>query len=108
MNALVTFPVAVFFGGIVTYFGLRSKPASAANSRLSIDLKPWQHPLGIIQFVTITFIFSAIWGIGLSMLPQGTNVLYPLRMLSLASGSLLGAWAACRVYRGGLTTKVRS
>ena len=103
MNALVTFAAAILFGGIGTFFVLRSKSTSAANARLNIDLKPWQQPLGIIQFVTITFIFSAIWGIGLAMLPQGTNVLYPLRMLCLAVGGLLGAWAACRVYLGGLT-----
>lgn len=105
MHVLITFPVATFFGAIVTYVGLRGKPPSAANSRLSIDLKPWQQPLGFIQFVTITLVFSAIWGIGLSMLPRGRNVVYPLFMLSLATGSLLGAWAACRVYRGGLTDR---
>ena len=107
VNVLLTFALASFFGGIGTFFGLRSKSASAAHARLNIDLKPWQQPLGMIQFGTITFIFSAIWGIGLFMLSQGSNVLFPLRMLSLAAGGLLGASAACRVYRGGLKYRVR-
>jgi hypothetical protein len=103
LNVLLTLVLAVLFGGIGTFFVLRSKSVSAANVGLNIDRKPWQLPLGMIQFVTITFVFSAIWGVGLSMLLPGTNVLYPLRILSLAVGGLLGAWAACRVYGSGLT-----
>lgn len=103
LNAFLTLVLAIFFGGVGTFLVLRSKAISAAHASLNIDLKPWQQPLGMIQFGSITFIFSAIWGIGFFMLPQASNILFPLRMLFLAAGFLFGAWAACRVYRGGLT-----
>ena len=99
VNVIVTFPVAIFFLGLLAFFALRTTSVPAERARLSIDLKPWQRPLGILQFVTVTFIFSAIWGIGFSASSQNANVYYPLRVLALATGGLLGTWVACRVYR---------
>jgi hypothetical protein len=97
--AFLAFPIAIFTMGLMAFFGLRSKSVPAEGARLSVDLKPWHQPLGILQFVCITFVFSAMWGIGLSMWSQGGNVIYAGQVLAMASGGLLGTWGACRVYR---------
>jgi hypothetical protein len=98
-SVFATFPVAIASLAILTFFGLRKNSVPVQSARLSIDLKPWQQPLGILQFVTATFLFSSVWGIGLSVFSQGANVLYPSQFLALAAGGLLGALAGCHAYR---------
>ena len=68
-------------------------------SRPSLSLKPWNQPIGLMLFVLLTFLFSSIWGLGISVLSPSGALLAPLYFLSLSNGGLVGMFGAYRVFR---------
>lgn len=73
----------------------RVHPGKLAAPR--IELKPWQMPTGIMQFVFVTFAFSGLLGLLFgAFLPAG-DVRQPLFILLMSLGGLAGILA---VYRG--------
>lgn len=96
---VMAFPIAICTFALLVFSELRRLDLPVEFAHLSIDLKPWQQPLGVVQFTLITFIFSAAWGLGWCLCLQGTHLDHPLNVLALSSGGLLGTWSACRMYR---------
>jgi hypothetical protein len=95
---------ATFAVGAISIFVLiaieiwRAGPSSTL-SQPSLSLKPWNQPVGLMLFVLLTFLFSSIWGLGISVLSPTEALLAPLYMFSLASGGLVGLSGAHRVFR---------
>lgn len=97
-SSLLAFPLAVVFLGGLVSFELYRRKFRPENACLNINLKPWEQPLGVLQFVLLTFLFSSTWGLGFSV-SQSATPFVPLQALGMSVGGLTGAWAACRVYR---------
>ena len=65
----------------------------------SLSLKPWNMPVGIPQFVMITFLFSSIWGLVFAFIRESGAVEQPLFFLSLSVGGLAGLLAVHHLFR---------
>lgn len=65
----------------------------------SVDLKPWQMPMGVTLFVLLTFLFSSFWGVLFGLLLSGSDFREPLFMLLVSAGGLTGVWGAYRAFR---------
>jgi hypothetical protein len=95
----------VLFGSAVSNFllvvlALRlSRSSSDTGVRFGIDLKPWDDPLGVFQFVLVTFIFVGVWGILFSLLLPQANRSFALLALGLGAGGLTGGLAGTRLSR---------
>ena len=55
-----------------------------------VDLKPWQMPTGLMQFVLATFLFSAFWGVVLGSVLPSSDFREPLFILAVSIGGLAG------------------
>jgi len=71
----------------------------ARLSAPSLSLKPWNMPVGVIQFVSVTFMFSGIWGLVFAPMRTSGAIEQPLFFLSLSVGSLVGLFAVHHIYR---------
>ena len=65
----------------------------------SLSLKPWNMPVGVIQSVSVTFLFSSIWGLVFAPMRSSGAIEQPLFFLFLSVGSLAGLFAVHRFYR---------
>jgi hypothetical protein len=98
----LSFPMAIASVGLLSYLGLRRRGLPPEEARLNLDLRPWQQPIGVMQFILLTFLFSSLWGIGFVPILRSGSVLVPLRAFALALGGILGLWGACYAYRSRL------
>lgn len=72
-------------------------PASSPRgTRFNIELRPWDDPLGIFQFVFVTFIFVGFWGVALSLVVEHAHRDFALIALAIGAGGLLGGIVATR------------
>ena len=100
-SAVGLFLVCAVTFGLLIFAVLLFSSATPASARLHLDLKPWDEPLGVFQFVFVTFIFVGLWSIVLSfLLPSVRNDLGQF-MLAMSSGGLVGGLVASYVYRRG-------
>lgn len=91
---------ALIFGLLILAILLFSS-ATPASARFHVDLKPWDEPLGVFQFVFVTFSFVGLWSIVLSFfLPSARNDLGQFT-LAMNGGGLVGGLLASYVYRRG-------
>ena len=107
MPSAIASPVAqvpaTFAVGAISVFVLiaieiwRAGP-SRSLSQPSLSLKPWNQPVGLMLFVLLTFLFSSIWGLGISVFSPSGTLLAPLYTFSLASGGLVGLLGGHRVF----------
>jgi hypothetical protein len=67
--------------------------------RPSLSLKPWNMPVGAMQFVFVTFLFSSVWGLVFAPMRESTAFEQPLFFLSLSVGGLVGLWAVHHLFR---------
>jgi hypothetical protein len=65
----------------------------------SLSLKPWNMPVGVIQFVSVTFLFSSIWGLVFAPMRTSGAIEQSLFVLSLGVGGLVGLFAFHHLYR---------
>ena len=65
----------------------------------SISLKPWNMPMGLPQFILVTFFFSGLWGVFFALFLGAPSIAHPVYVLSLSSGGLVGLLLAYRVFR---------
>lgn len=92
----------MLLGSMASFFALTlllcrlSRSASDRGMRFGIDLRPWDDPLGVFQFVFVTFIFVGFWGIALSLLLVPGRQDFALLALAIGGGGLLGGIAATR------------
>lgn len=87
--------------GLLIFSILRFSSAALRSARFHIDLKPWDEPLGVFQFVFVTFFFVGLWGIALSFaLPSARDDLGQF-VLAMSSGGLVGGLFASHAYRRG-------
>ena len=94
----VFFVCCVVFGALLVAVLLLTS-ATPDSARLHVDLKPWDEPLGVFQFVFVTLIFAGFWGIVLAyVVPSGRSTI-GLFMLSMSGGGLVGTLLASHVYR---------
>lgn len=89
----------VFIGSAVSHFvlvlvALRVSSPSQTGLRFSVDLKPWDDPLGVFQFVLVTFMFVGVWGILFSFFLEQANRSFALLAVSLGAGGLVGGLVA--------------
>jgi hypothetical protein len=95
------FLVCALAFGLLIFAVLLFSSATPQSARLHVDLKPWDEPLGVFQFVFVTLIFVGLWSILLSfVLPSARNDLAQF-MLAISSGGLAGGLLASFLYRRG-------
>jgi hypothetical protein len=93
------FLVCTLTFGLLIFGALLLSSAPPASARLHIDLKPWDEPLGVFQFVFVTFMLVGLWSLALSFaLPSARNDLGQF-ILALSGGGFVGALLASAVYR---------
>jgi hypothetical protein len=89
---------ACAFGAIV-YVALRFPPKPLESARFGIDLKPWDQPLGVLQFVGVTFLFVGLWAALFLLLDMGVRPDLATFILATSTSLLLGGLIGARVYR---------
>ncbi|CAN5162337.1 hypothetical protein BH11PSE11_BH11PSE11_17790 [soil metagenome] len=94
-----TFLQSVIGFGLLTFLALRfpAKPVEFAHFR--IERKPWDGPLGLFQFVFLTFLFVGVWGVGFSLYFALNRIDFALEILAMSTGGLFGALVAAKLYR---------
>ena len=64
----------------------------------NIELRPWNMPIGLMQFVFTTFIFAAIWGLLFGITLVSGDFRLPLFFLMMSVGGLAGLVAFHRAF----------
>src|SRR5687768_10321605 len=95
LGALMTFVLL----GIEAW---RMRPGKLPAPR--IELKPWQMPTGVMQFVFITFLFSGFWGVVFGLLIASSDFREPLFVFLLSVGGLVGIVGIHRVFQTRFAT----
>jgi hypothetical protein len=99
VDSVSVFPLALTVFGSMAFWTMISAKIQHEDARISLDIKPWERPLGIFVFVPVSFIFVSIWGMGFSIFLHDKGLAGSLEVFSMASGILTGAWCACHAYR---------
>lgn len=77
---------------------LRNIPHERLVSRPSLKLKPWNRPMGLAMFVGLTFLFSGIWGSGISLVSDPSHTHLSLQFLAMGAGVVGGCYVAYRLF----------
>jgi len=64
----------------------------------SLSLKPWHMPLGLAQFIFVTFSFASLWALGFVIATQSGYLQQPLQFLSMSVGGLIAIWGVYRAF----------
>ena len=94
-------------GAMMTFFLLGIEAWRAAPRSLqapSIELKPWQMPTGLLQFVLVTFMFSGFWGVVFGAVLPSSDFGEPLFFLLISVGGLGGVIGVHRAFRSRFST----
>ena len=75
----------------------RARPGKLQAPRL--DLKPWQVPMGLMQFVFATFMFSGFWGVVFGTVFESSDFREPLFFFLMSVGGLGGIIGVHRVFQ---------
>jgi hypothetical protein len=74
----------------------RARPGKLQAPRL--DLKPWEMPTGLTQFVFATFMFSGFWGVVFGAVLASSDFREPLFFFLLSVGALAGIVGVHRAF----------
>ncbi len=74
----------------------RARPAKLPAP--NIELRPWNMPTGVMQFVLITFFFSGAWGLLFGIALGSNDFRVPLFFLMMSIGGLAGLLGFHRAF----------
>lgn len=95
---LLTFPSAVLGFFVLFAYELRRLPDGKLAAPPSLSLKPWNRPTGLEMFVSLTFTFSALWGIGIAQAFGYSGLYYSLHSLALGTGGFVATYICHRAF----------
>lgn len=75
---------------------LRARPAKLPTP--NIELRPWNMPTGVMQFVLITFVFSGAWGLLFGIALGSNDFRVSLLFLMMSIGGLAGLLGFHRAF----------
>ena len=78
--------------GLLEFLALRLPPTPIESARFRVDLKPWDRPLGVFQFVFLTFIFVGVGGVALSYFLASGRINLAISVLAMS-----GEWVDWRL-----------
>lgn len=97
-HAASTFPIALAMSIGLIWLELRKLPLGRMTSRPSMQLKPWNRPIGLLLFVGFTFAFSGLWGLGLSFLSNLSSPGVAFQFLAMGAGTVGGCYYSFRLF----------
>lgn len=98
MQVVVALPAMLLTTLGLHWMELRKLPHGRLVSRPSLKLKPWNRPMGLAMFVGLTFLFSGIWGSGISLVSNASSLRVALQFLAMGVGLIGGCYVACRLF----------
>ena len=66
--------------------------------RPAITLRPWDYPVGLVLFISITFVAASAWGALISLTAAFPGLSSSLYFLALGAGVLLAICVAPRLF----------
>ena len=87
-------PIALATSVGLVWLELRRLPAGSIAKSPSLSLKPWNLPAGLVLFVGLTFLFSSVWGICLSVLLPLPGLEFAIYLFLLSAGLVGGVFAS--------------
>jgi hypothetical protein len=100
-SAVGLFLVCALTFGLLIFAVLLFSSATPQSARLHVDLKPWDEPLGVFQFVFVTFVFMGLWSTPLALLLPSARADLGQFILAMSTGGLVGGLLASFLYRRG-------
>lgn len=98
VHAAYTFPITLAMSIGLIWLELQKLPAGKTAPRPSLQLKPWNRPLGVTLFVGLTFAFSGFWGLGLSLLFNLPSPFVAFQFFAMGAGFVGGCYLAYRLF----------
>ena len=92
------FPVALAMSLALLWWEVQKLPSGRVLSRPSLQLKPWNRPIGQVLFIGLTFAFSGFWGLVLSVSFELSSPGIALQFFAMGAGLAGGCICAWRLF----------
>jgi hypothetical protein len=100
-HALAALPISFATGLGLLALEFSRLPKGRHLMQPTLALKPWSgYPIGLLVFISATFVLSSIWGVGLSVAVPLPGLPTSLQFLALGGGMLAALLLAPRLFPG--------
>jgi hypothetical protein len=96
--AASTLTIALVMSIGLLWLELRKLPVGKTAPRPSLQLKPWNRPVGANVFFGLTFVFSGLWGLGLSFIFDLPSPAVAFQFFAMGAGLMGGCYFAYRLF----------
>jgi hypothetical protein len=98
LQVAVALPMTLIVTIGVLWLELRKLPVGTVASRPTLKLKPWNRPIGLTIFGGLTFVFTGLWGVGMSFVFNLSSPGVALQTLAMGAGLTGGCYVARQVF----------
>lgn len=94
----VALPAALTLSIVILWLELRRLPTGQLATRPSLNLKPWNRPMGLSIFIGLTLAFSGFWGLGMSWAFNLPSPVVAFQFFAMGAGLTGGIYAVYRIF----------
>jgi hypothetical protein len=97
-QAAAALPAALIMSIVILWLELRRLPTGRLATRPSLNLKPWNRPMGLAIFIGLTFAFSGFWGLSMYWVFNLPSPNVAFQFFAMGAGLTGGSYAIYRIF----------